>query len=58
MNKVISWTAYIWLLSVEAIEELAESASNRFFQRHHCAVEVRKKKVNDSCRVVPPTAIH
>jgi hypothetical protein len=57
MNKVISWTAYLWLLTVEACEQAIESVKERFFERSYSAAEVRNKKLNDSCRVVPPTAV-
>jgi hypothetical protein len=58
MNKLISWTAYLWLLTVEACEQMVESARERFSERSYSAAEVRNKKLNDSCRVVPPTAVH
>jgi hypothetical protein len=52
MNKVISWTAYLWLLAIEAGEQLVESVRERY-----SAAEVRNTKSNDSCRLAPPTAV-
>jgi hypothetical protein len=57
MNKVISWTAYIWLLTVEACEQIVESVKERFSQRSYPSAEIRNKKLNDSCRIAPPTAV-
>ena len=57
MNKVISWTAYLWLLTVEAWEQLVESVRERFSERSYSTAEARTKKLNDSCRVAPPTAV-
>ncbi len=58
MNKVISWIAYIWLLTVEAWEQVVESIKERFYDRSYSVGDVGNKKLNDSCRVVPPTAVH
>lgn len=58
MNKVMSWTAYIWLLTVETWEQVVESIRERFSERSYSVGEVGNKKLNDSCRVVPPTAVH
>ena len=57
MNKVISWTAYLWLLTVEAWEQVIESVRERFSERSYSAAEVRNKKLNGSCRAAPPTAV-
>lgn len=57
MNKVISWTAYLWLLTVETWEQVVESVRERFFERSFSAAEIRNKKLNDSCRLAPPTAV-
>jgi len=57
MNKVISWTAYLWLLTVETWEQVVESVRERFFERSFSAAEIRDKKLNDSFRVLPPTVV-
>ena len=57
MNKVISWTAYLWLLTVEAGEQAIESVKERFSERSYSSAEVRNTKLNDSCRLAPPTAV-
>jgi len=58
MNKAISWITYIWLLTIEASEDLLESARRRLFERSDSATETRNPQLNDRYRILPPTPIH
>lgn len=58
MNKTIRWTTYIWLLTVEASEDLFVSVKRLFFERSDASTEVREHYPNDRFRILPPTAVH
>ena len=58
MNRAISWITYIWLLTVEAWEQLIESARWHFLDHDDAATEIRKPQLTDSFRVLPTTAVH
>ena len=58
MNRAISWITYIWLLTVEAWEQLIESARWHFLDHDDAATEIRKPQLKDGFRVLPPTAVH
>jgi hypothetical protein len=55
MNKVISWLAYCWLLTIEASEYMFESVKRRLFKRSDSATEIRNPQLNDRFRILPPT---
>jgi hypothetical protein len=58
MNKTISWITYIWLLTVEAAEDLLESVRRLLFERNNPSTESRNPYLNDRFRILPPTAVH
>jgi len=58
MNRAINWITYIWLLTVEASEDMLESVKRRLFEHGDSATEIRKPQLKDSFRVLPPTAVH
>jgi hypothetical protein len=58
MNTAIRWTTYIWLLTVEAYEDLLESIKRLLFEHSDSAPESRNPQLNERFRVLPPTAIH
>jgi hypothetical protein len=41
MNRAINWITYIWLLTVETLEQLIESARWHFLDRDDAATEIR-----------------
>ena len=58
MNKAISWITYIWLLTIEASEDLLESVRRRLFEHSDSAIEIRNPHLNDRFRILPPTPVH
>jgi hypothetical protein len=58
MNRTISWTTYIWLLTMEAAEDLLESVRRLLFERSNPSTESRNPHLNDRFRILPPTAVH
>jgi len=58
MNKAISWTTYIWLLTMEASEDLLESIRRLRFEHSHPSIESRDHHLNERFRILPPTAVH
>jgi hypothetical protein len=41
MNKTIGWIAYIWLLTIETLEQVVESMRERFPNHNGSATEIR-----------------
>jgi hypothetical protein len=58
MNKAISWTTYIWLLTVETSEDLLESAKRLLFEHNGPSTKSRDLHLNERFRILPPTAVH
>jgi hypothetical protein len=58
MNRAISWTTYIWLLTMEASEDLLESVKRLLFEHNDPATEIRNHQPNERFRILPPTAVH
>jgi len=58
MNRAISWTTYIWLLTVETSEDLLESVKRFLFEHSNYSTENRERYLNETFRMLPPTAAH
>jgi len=58
MNRAISWTTYIWLLTMEACEDLLEAVRRLFFEHSDPSTESRDRHLNERFRILPPTAVH
>jgi hypothetical protein len=58
MNRAISWITYIWLLIIEASEDVLESAKSQLFEHNESATEIRNPQLNDRFRILPPTTAH
>jgi hypothetical protein len=58
MNKAISWTTYIWLLTMEASEDLLESIRRLLFEHSDPSIESRDRHLNERFRILPSTAVH
>jgi hypothetical protein len=57
MNRAISWTTYIWLLTMEACEDLLESVKRLLFEHSDPSTESRDHHRNERFRMLPPTAV-
>jgi hypothetical protein len=58
MNRTISWTTYIWLLTMEAAEDLLESVRRLLFEHSNPSAESRSSYLNDRFQILPPTTVH
>jgi len=57
MNSAISWTTYIWLLTLEACEDLLESVKRLLFEHSDSSTESRDRHLNERFQILPPTAV-
>jgi len=57
MNRAINWTTYIWLLTIEAAEDLLESVRRLLFEHSNPSTESRNPHLNERFRILPPTAV-